>query len=226
MKKALSILLSLAMVMSLSVSVFAADNKELDLVSDNTATFDIGGTLTAVKAENETAYVYSVTISWEYDTDYEALFSKQVMYEWDPTTLMYSLSEDSNEDYVSDNADPINVKITMTNKSNNVVDYEISYADADDGFKTTSQEKDDLYPTPDYSFGTLESADTSVGASYTDDVLCLDKTDSTSLGTAGTAQTLEYFAVISIEYIDDITKALDGSDTVGTYTITLGDFAW
>lgn len=85
MKKTVSMLLVLTLVMSLSVAVFAADT-----VKENggTATTNVTGTY---KGKNESP-VYSVDITWE---DMSFTYNPAYKGEWDPSEHTYSNSSEA-----------------------------------------------------------------------------------------------------------------------------------
>lgn len=116
MKKIMSLVLALALVLSMGVTVFAADNSTT--IDNETGS---GSQDVEVKAGYEAGNKawggekYYVTISW---TEVNSLKYKDntVTYNWNTTNMRYEVSNGTDGAFVSDGKDVITVKVE--NKSN------------------------------------------------------------------------------------------------------------
>lgn len=117
MKKIISLILALAMVMSLSVTAFAAEG----VTNGGTDTSDVKGTYSSTA----TVTVYSVDIAWEgLSFTYNGAFEGN----WNPETHEY-------EDATAAGWAAGNGTITVTNHSNTAITATPTYT-AKDGFET------------------------------------------------------------------------------------------
>lgn len=122
MKKILSLILALAMVMSLSVTAFAAENE--DNGNDLNGGADINVTAKHV-AGGSTGTTYSVDITW---TDMTFTYTDTTTKEWQP-------SDHSYKEVAGGSWDKTTATVTVTNHSNASVQATVAYTDgkADDG---------------------------------------------------------------------------------------------
>ena len=218
MKKFLSILLALTMVLSLGTVAFADNSATITSVTEsNTASFDVTGTVTV----NEGAYadvVYSVKVEWTVDP-LALEVNKAQPYTWNPATLRYEAGT-ADSDTIA--AKDVEVSITLTNSSNAAVNYTVAYADnGSDAWTTTEATK-----TGDKT-GKLDNADAIDGLAtdYTDDshAYAIDITKQGDEGT-GTAQVKTYTGTVTLPAINDTKAMTTGNITLGTYTVTLSKY--
>ena len=120
MKKVLSLIAALSLTLSMSATVFAADNDPIkDVNTGNTK--DISITAQYEKGDNVVPTVYHVTVSWNqtgtlvYNEDGDNL-------SWNPNDLTYTRTTVSTGSWkVGTDADAPKVNITVTNRSNAAV---------------------------------------------------------------------------------------------------------
>lgn len=109
MKKILSLILALALVMALSVTAFAAEPPVTTLPGSGNASIEA----TFSQPDDQVVHNYSVTIAWaqtgtlKYTTD-------QAIYTWNTTDLKYDNTTSGDADWTIENAQ---VTITVTNRS-------------------------------------------------------------------------------------------------------------
>ena len=120
MKKVLSLIAALSLTLSMSATVFAADNDPIkDVNTGNTK--DISITAQYEKGADKIPTVYHVTVSWNqtgtlvYNEDGDNL-------SWNPNDLTYTRTTVSTGSWkVGTDADAPKVNITVTNRSNAAV---------------------------------------------------------------------------------------------------------
>ena len=221
MKKFLSLLLALTMVLSLSITAFAADNDAtVTSVTEgsNTASFDVTGTVTV----NEEAYadiVYSVKVEWTV-ADLALEVNKAQPYTWNPTTLRYEAGT-ATADPASFEAKDVAVTIKLTNSSNAAVSYAVTYADNTGDVWTTAVKSESN------AAGKLDNADTiaDLATTYADDThaYAINIAKQGDEGT-GTAQEKTYSGTVTLPAINDTKDMTAGTITLGTYTVTLSKY--
>ena len=129
MKKVLSLIAALSLTLSMSATVFAADNDPIEDVNTGN-TKDISITAQYEKGEDNIPTVYHVTVSWE-QTGTLVYKENPDTYTWNPGTLDYTHTVDDGGDWSlgeGDNAPKVN--ITVTNRSNAAVKASISQVTA------------------------------------------------------------------------------------------------
>lgn len=116
MKKLVSLLLAIVMVMCMSVTAFAAEIKTGDNTIDIPASYT-GSSITIVGPDGSatTATVYSVKLEWT-GINGVAYKGAQTAYYWDEATLTYKQHDNSTTAGWTDDSD--SCTITVTNKSN------------------------------------------------------------------------------------------------------------
>ena len=220
MKKFLSLLLALTMMLSLSITAFAADTSPKTVASvtegSNTASFDVTGTVTV----NEEAYadvVYSVLVEWTV-APLALVVNKTQPYTWDPATLRY-VPGTADSDPDSFEAQDVEVTITLTNSSNAAVNYTVAYADnATDGLTTSEAAAADNVAT-----GKLANADITAAASALTEGDYDYAIDTEKVESTGEAKTASYAGTVSLTDLGETSAIENGSTlTLGTYTVTLG----
>ena len=218
MKKFLSLLLTLTMMLSLCTVAFAAGGEATvtGVTEDNTASFDVTGTVTV----NEDAYAdiaYSVKVEWTV-ADLALNINKDQSYTWNPATLSYEVGT-ATADPTGFDAQDVAVSITLTNSSNAAVNYAIAYADNSTDTLTTSEAaKEGSSKT-----GTLANADTCGAATALtegdyDYAIAADKL------AQGSAKTASYTGTVTLSAINDTKDMTSGTLTLGTYTVTLSKY--
>lgn len=152
MKKFLSIVLALAMVLALSVTAFAVDESELPKTESRT----INATYTDPAAGTVTN-VYFFTIAWG-DVTAATYTGDVINYTWDPSDMAYTSAGDGSAAWTAGS-----VSVTITSKSDMglTVTPTVTYATDYDGSST--MKVDDTAITE----VTLESAARSDGAAFT-----------------------------------------------------------
>lgn len=127
MKKAISILLALAMILSMSITVFA---NEIDSETINVPASFTAGTVEIVGPDGTTttATVYSVKLTWTAITgvSYEAA---NTYYYWDSENLTYVKHDSSTDAGWSDASDSFTINIT--NQSNDAITADAAFVKAD-----------------------------------------------------------------------------------------------
>lgn len=138
MKKVLSLIAALSLTLSMSATVFAAEETGPaigDVTENNTQ--DISITAQYTKGENKIPTVYHVTVSWNqtgtlvYNEDGDNL-------SWNPNDLTYTRTPVSTGSWkVGTDADAPKVNITVTNRSNAAVNASIAEVKAQDSLTVT-----------------------------------------------------------------------------------------
>ena len=116
MKKVLSFVLALVMVLALSVTAFAYDSVTKSENQDVTAGYT---------AENVTksATVYNFTITWDTSKNDLAYYGEQAIYTWDTSDLKYKPNTDSTDYKAAGWYGKAEVKVTVTNRSEVALDF-------------------------------------------------------------------------------------------------------
>ena len=115
MKKVLSFVLALIMVMALSVTAFALDSVPQTSDKNVTAGYEAGEI-------SKTATVYSFTIAWE-TTDHDfAYCGEKATYTWNANTLQYDVNNATHK--AAGWYGSADVKVTVTNRSEVALDFE------------------------------------------------------------------------------------------------------
>ena len=224
MKKLLSVIMVVAMILSLSITAFA---DEIDSISE-TSSQEITGTAQFTKDLSLSEVTYSVTVSWTLFSADEDFYNFEA-YAWNPVTLMYTKDTAKSTTIVADNfQSDLTGSVKITNKSNAAVKYELSYSD--DGAAATKTKGFEFEDVTTNKTGTVASADTAVGSQkYTEnagpalsgDIVSL--TDLTKLETKGTEQSAD----INVELMVRTNSPVNVSDgdtlNFGSYTITLSN---
>ena len=120
MKKVLSLIAALSLTLSMSATVFAADNDPIEDVNTGN-TKDISITAQYTKGENIVPNVYNVTVSWEQTGTLKYSVGSDT-YDWQTDSLSYHKTPgEAKWDYTD-----AKVNITVTNRSNAKVKASIS----------------------------------------------------------------------------------------------------
>lgn len=117
MKKVLSLIAALSLTLSMSATVFAAEETG-PAIDDLSKGQDISITAAYEKGQDNIPTVYHVTVSWE-QTGTLVYKEKSDTYTWNPGSLDYTHTADNGGDWSlgeGDNAPKVN--ITVTNRSN------------------------------------------------------------------------------------------------------------
>lgn len=117
MKKVLSFVLALVMVLALSVTAFAYDSVSQSEDKNVTAGY---------KAENvskSSATVYNFTITWDTSKNDLAYYGEQAIYTWDTSDLKYKANTDSTDYKAAGWYGKAEVKVTVTNRSEVALDF-------------------------------------------------------------------------------------------------------
>lgn len=116
MKKVLSFVLALVMVLALSVTAFAYDSVNKSENQDVTAGY---------KAENvsKSATVYNFTITWDTSKNDLAYYGEQATYTWNTSELKYKPNTDSTDYKAAGWYGKAEVKVTVTNRSEVALDF-------------------------------------------------------------------------------------------------------
>lgn len=125
MKKALSMILVLTMVLALALPAMAA---ETDITPTSGNTQDVTATYTAPK-NVISGKIYTVEIKWESQTTDKALSytGATTAYVWTPEKMQYVESDKTSDGSVAAAWDgSAKVKVTVTNKSNDAIAYKVT----------------------------------------------------------------------------------------------------
>lgn len=150
MKKIFTVIIALAMVMSMSLTAFAAE--DTDNKPGDTQTIDV--TAKATSSGTSEATVYSVDISWDSMT---FTYTESGTKVWNPANHTYSTRTSSGWDKTT-------AKVTVTNHSNASVDVSVTYSAVDDtgvdgaisnGTKTLAAGVENAYDAADKLEATL-----------------------------------------------------------------------
>lgn len=157
MKKIMSLVLALALVLSMGVTVFAAENSTT--IENETGSGNKDIDVTAKYEAGNKAWggeKYYVTISW---TEVNSLKYKDntVTYNWNTTNMQYEESQGTDGAFVSDGKDVITVKVE--NKSNMAITATCSVR------KETGYEMNVVY---DATKGSSFDVETNAPQNYTD----------------------------------------------------------
>lgn len=193
MKKTISILLALVLVLALSATAFATDITSV--TGNNTATQDVTATFVP-GTDGETATVYYVTIAWNKDRNTLTYSEASSNYQWDPQTLQYTGGGQA-AGWTGD----AQYTITVTNNSNAAVKAQASWQ-AKAGISAECSYNGD-------GSVTLGSAAVKEGST---------EIQPSETGVNGTAQSNTIVATIGTP-TDGTIKA--GETTVGTITVTI-----
>jgi len=201
MKKALSMILVLTMVLALALPAMAADNTVTPASGESSKNVTAGFTGETEKADT----VYYVKIDWDTTNDM-TYTGKQGVYTWDGANMKYT--DTTPESAKATWAGTATYKVTVSNQSNAVVHAAVS-ADVTGGAK--------------YSITLKKAATEEKDLTRADDAFKSAIADAAAKQTTGTASTLE------ATYTYDATKATgdptndlqDGSLLVGTITVTI-----
>ena len=123
MKKTISILLALVLVLALSATAFATDINNVE--SNNTSTQDVTAAYVAGN-DGEIATVYYVTIAWKEDSNTLQYEEASTDYRWNPDTLEYT-----NGGNAARWSGQAQYTITVTNKSNAAVKAQATWQNKD-----------------------------------------------------------------------------------------------
>ena len=116
MKKVLSFVLALVMVLALSVTAFAYDSVSQSEDKNVTAGY---------KAENvsKSATVYNFTITWDTSKNDLAYYGEQAIYTWDTSDLKYKANTESADYKAAGWYGKAEVVVTVTNRSEVALDF-------------------------------------------------------------------------------------------------------
>jgi len=234
MKKALTILLSVMITLCIgATSVFAEEDPPADPTmgtwdgstttadeTNNNGTgakgdsFDATATVTKDTGTVDDTVVYCVDIAWTMTP--AAYTSEGDTYKWDPATLTYKKDVTNDKLTAVEGSENASVSITVTNKSNADVKYEITYASAQQDSTDISEA---TQTTTDKESGKLTSAASGVTPTLTGSPETTSET--------GTATSDTYKATVKLlktegdnpEYI--ATQAAAGDLVLGTYTVSI-----
>lgn len=199
MKKLLSIVLALAMVLALGVTAFAEE------VPAGNITGETSGTVTATYngGEDSTPAVYAVNITWNIDSTL-AYSTAGTTYTWNAETLKYGTAENGTAGW----SGTASVTVTVTNRSNQSVNAAVTQtpgAGLTLNNTWTAAENGGSPAGYNNNAKELASADTGV-----------DKNDPAS---TGTAQVVAF--ATTIEAANITAGTIDANTTVATITVTL-----
>lgn len=158
MKKVLSFVLALVMVMALSVTAFA-ESKSTTYTDAKNENRDVNAKYTI--AEDNTPTVYSFTVTWDFDDANNLAYAgEKATYNWNTTSLTYKKNVDKAAGWTGQ----AKVTVSVVNNSNAALDF--SATATSDTYKLNIE-------TTGTTSKTLDSADKDV-----------DKTDENSKGNA------------------------------------------
>ena len=216
MKKFLSLLLTLTMMLSLCTVAFAANGEATitDVTEgSNTASFDVTATAN-VTGDNYADIAYSVKVAWTVGT-FDLDIDNSALYTWDAATLKYVKATPAADDFATKTVD---ATITLTNSSNAAVNYAIAYTDnGSDNMTTSEAAKEGSSKT-----GKLDNADTCGAATAAPEDIEHDYAIAADKLAQGSAKTASYAGTVSLTALGDTTAITNGSTLkLGTYTVTL-----
>lgn len=197
MKQFLSVILALALMLTLALPAFAAD-----VTGESTANGSASQEVTAeyVAPTDDTAgKIYRVTITWEPTEEEDALTytGKHTVYKWNPETLKYEANAEGTTEAGWTGA--AGYEVTVANRSNAAVDVKM---------ETTN--------TYDLTVNTVGDVEMTLGSAAVKDNEEIAYSDTEAVGTEQTAEvTFTYSA-------NDTASALDAEqNTVGKITVTV-----
>jgi len=141
MKKVLSLIAALSLTLSMSATVFAAEETG-PAIKDLPKGQDISITAAYEKGQDNIPTVYHVTVSWE-QTGTLVYKEKSDTYTWNPGSLGYTHTTDNGGDWSlgeGDNAPKVN--ITVTNRSNAAVNASIAGVKAQGSLTVTGDDSE------------------------------------------------------------------------------------
>lgn len=204
MKKLSVLFLSLCMVMSMSVLSFA-DTRTID---DAAGSELIDVTVPVTVNESGVAdAVCDVELNWTIDTG-DLQYDKVTKYEWDPVNLSYS--EVETEVTPNDLSEDPTISITITNKSNVSVGYNVAYS-SPDNLIISEQENENGDLAAPLPMGTYNGGTNEVEFTSTDG----DVTAETGIDVSAT-----YTAIMT----KDASTVASSGNAQGTFTVTLTSF--
>lgn len=192
MKQLFSMFLVFALIFTMGITVFAAEEGGENDFTDDSLTQDVGAEYTAGSEAVNAGTIYSVSIDWTSIGTLHYQGATGGTYTWNPNTLQYELSGNSDASWTD-----ASVEINVTNKSNTSILVQAKYTDAGTGAQTQMKDWTD------------NAIEVGVGSAATD----IDYTDTV---TTGAAQTETITGIVTAE--GSITQNID---TVGTITLTL-----
>ena len=198
MKKALSMILVLTMVLALALPAMA---EELEPSNGTPKTQDVKATFEAETERADT--VYYVTITWDANNSSSLKYTgKQGVYTWDGENMKYM--EDATQTKAAKWEGTATYKVTVSNQSNAVVTASVA-------------------GTTKYGIGLTEPDTKTKDLGRADDAFKSAIADAAAKQTTGTASTLEatytYDATNATE--DPTEDAQSGSLLIGTITVTI-----
>lgn len=118
MKKVLSFVLALVMVMALSVTAFAASDGGTIYNDNHNGSKDVNAKYTI--AEDNTPTVYSFTVTWDFDdTNNLAYAGEKATYNWNTTKLNYKKNVDAEAGW----SGQAKVTVSVVNNSNAALEF-------------------------------------------------------------------------------------------------------
>lgn len=139
MKKLLTILLSLAMILSMGTVTFAEEEETIESVDDSSNSVDIDVMADLVDGtigDTIGAPTYNVVVTWTYDGNISGIKNESTVYLWNSETFSYDIVDEEHSfsglaykdgDDTRENYSYSKVKIDVDNKSDAMVKVAITY---------------------------------------------------------------------------------------------------